>query len=142
MRHIGTLLLAAVLLGCGGGGGGDDGYPTTPGGNNPGGGTGGTGTPSGTPLPNASVNAKASDDGYGSATFAWDPRTVLLQRGGTVTWSNESGTAHTVTFDPATGAPANIATLTGSTSRTFGTAGTFAYECTLHPGMQGTITVR
>ncbi len=67
--------------------------------------------------------------------------TVTLAVGGTVTWS--TGTVgHNVTFSAVTGAPANIATAAStSTARTFTTAGTFPYNCTLHAGMTGTIVV-
>jgi plastocyanin len=49
---------------------------------------------------------------------------------------------HNVTFDAAAGAPANIADRTsGGDSRTFMTAGIFDYQCTIHPGMNGQVTV-
>lgn len=130
------VLLAALALGCGGDSGG---YVTgTP--NDSGGGPGsGTGSPSAS----ATVNARSSDDGYGSATFSYSPANVTIQRGGTVTWSNASNTLHNVTFSPASGAPANAGNYaSASVSRTFNSAGTYNYECTNHPGMGGTVTVQ
>jgi plastocyanin len=137
------VLLAAAVLGCGGGGG--DGYSTGPTGGTNSGGTGGTGGTSGggTAGATASVSTTQTDDGYGSAVFAFSPASVSITRGGTVTWSNESTTLHNVTFTTA-GAPANISNFTstaGAVTRTFATAGTYSYQCTNHAGMNGTVKV-
>ena len=60
--------------------------------------------------------------------------------GSTVKWANNGALPHTVTlggqFDSGILMP-------GQTySRTFGTAGTYNYLCTLHPGMAGTLVVQ
>lgn len=69
------------------------------------------------------------------------PPTLNVRTGGTVTWTFEA-VQHNVTFTNGGGAPANIPnTASGQVSRTFGTAGTFPYDCTLHPGMQGSVVV-
>lgn len=125
MPSIRSLLLGAALvlgsLACGGGGG--DG-PTGPG-------------PGPGPGPNPSPNTVT----LGPSTFS--PTSITIQTGGTVTWSNTSGILHNVTFNPATGAPANVGNhSSGSNSRTFGTAGMFGYQCTLHGGMTGSVTVQ
>lgn len=76
-----------------------------------------------------------------SAASIFSPGTLDITVGQTVTW-NFGPVDHNVMFDPVTGAPANIpATRNASVTRTFGTAGTFPYVCTLHPGMAGTIRV-
>jgi len=49
---------------------------------------------------------------------------------------------HNVTFATVAGAPSNIGNMgSGSSSRQFGTPGTFDDECTLHAGMTGSATV-
>ena len=49
---------------------------------------------------------------------------------------------HNVTFVQAAGAPQNVPTTTTNTaSRTFAAPGTYAYACTLHAGMVGTVNV-
>lgn len=74
-----------------------------------------------------------------SATFS--PSTVSIITGGLVTWAFQS-LEHNVTFAAGTGAPPNIINSSNtSTSRSFATAGIFTYQCTLHPGMTGTVRV-
>ena len=130
-RIAGGILVTILISGaCGGGGGGEG--PTGPSNpNNPGG-------PSGT----VSVSMQAIADGYGSSTYQFNPGQATVVRGGTVTWTNPTGTVHNVTFQTA-GAPSNIADHgSGSNTRTFSNAGTFAYRCTNHAGMEGSITVQ
>ena len=131
------VLLAVVAIGCGGGGGGD-GYTTAPGTGN------GPGTGGGAAAGTASISMQQSDDGYGTAVFSFSPGSVTIAKGGTVTWTNEAGkVAHNVTFAATTGAPANIPNMTsGSTSRSFATSGSYSYQCTNHPGMNGTVSVQ
>ena len=77
----------------------------------------------------------------GNTTQTFTPPTVDIALGGTVTWTFGQLT-HNVTFGGQTGAPANIATMVNSSvPRTFNTAGTFGYNCTVHPGMSGTVVV-
>lgn len=77
----------------------------------------------------------------GAASFA--PTSVTIAVNGTVTWNNTSGITHNVTFNSATGAPSNIADhSSGQNQRTFGTAGTFGFQCTLHGGMTGSVVVQ
>jgi plastocyanin len=72
----------------------------------------------------------------------FQPPQVDITAGGTVTWTFQALT-HNVTFDPgAAGTPANTGDQTNtSVSRTFTTAGTFTYHCTLHAGMNGSVIV-
>jgi len=81
----------------------------------------------------ADVTANTTED--------FTPASVDIADGGTVTWTFLS-LAHNVTFGAQTGAPANIATtMNDSEARTFNTVGTFNYNCTIHPGMSGTVIV-
>jgi plastocyanin len=66
--------------------------------------------------------------------FAFSPSVIHVTVGGTVTWTNKDATAHTVTdlgdaFD--SGSIAADATF----SKTFATAGTFTYHCSIHSMM-------
>lgn len=86
---------------------------------------------------------RSQGDIYGFLTHSFDPTSVTVARGGSVTWSNSSGQVHNVTFAAVAGAPSNIGDhLAGSTSRPFSTAGTFSYSCTNHPEMQAQVVVQ
>lgn len=80
-----------------------------------------------------------------SATGAtFDPDTVKLATGGTVTWSFP-GIPHNVIWDGAAPPGGNIATRSNgdSENRTFPSAGAFAYHCSIHgASMSGRVVVR
>ena len=91
--------------------------------------------PAGPPPMTAAVNATSLD------TFT--PSNVAIGVGGTVTFTF-GDVAHNVFFDNApAGAPDAIAGANANMSqtRTFTTAGTFEYNCHIHPGMKGTVVV-
>ena len=113
-----VLLAAAALAACGGGGDDDTGTGPTP------------------PGPAALV------DTVFMPGDVFSPPSLNLKVGGTV-WFDFPARAHNVIFERKTGAPADIQpTSSRRVSRTFSTAGTFPYDCTLHPGMVGEIVVR
>lgn len=98
------------------------------------GGTDVTVTSAGGPPAAASVAATIN------RTF--NPDSVRIAQGGTVTW-NFASLDHNVVFDDVNGRPANIGTTANAAvARTFGTAGTFEYQCTLHAGMNGKVVVQ
>lgn len=73
---------------------------------------------------------------------AFQPNKVVVGQGGQVTWTF-GATIHNVTFQPTSGAPANISdTYATSVSRTFNSTGNFSYSCTIHAGMNGQVVVR
>ncbi|MGQ0648798.1 MAG: cupredoxin domain-containing protein [Gemmatimonadaceae bacterium] len=77
----------------------------------------------------------------GATTQTFEPDFVAVGRGGSVTWTF-GGLAHNVEFGGTPGAPAGIGNSTNtSVGRTFNTSGTFAYTCTLHANMNGTVLV-
>ena len=95
-----------------------------------------------------------SSDGSGSTTaagaeeerveiveFAYSPDTLTVASGTTVTWENtETGIAHTATSDEDVWTSGTL-NEGDEFSFTFAEAGTFAYFCTIHPDMSGTIVV-
>lgn len=76
--------------------------------------------------------------------IAFTPQRATAARGGTVTFAFGS-VAHNAYFSsaPGGGTPTDItgANSNVSVTRTFSTAGTFTYNCHIHPGMSGTIVV-
>ena len=120
-------VLAIAVAACGGGGG--DGTPTSP------------GAPTSPNTPGGPVGSTATVVASSAGT-TFDPEQVTITRSGSVTW-NFGELAHNVNFGGIAGAPANIGNTTNAqVSRTFGTAGTFPYRCTLHAGMNGTVIVQ
>jgi len=90
-------------------------------------------TAQGDAVPQAMVEANASD--INSWNFA-----ARVPVGGTITWSNQGSQGHSVTssdgsFDSGIVAPGTSATLE------FDSPGVFAYVCTPHPWMKGTVVV-
>ena len=72
---------------------------------------------------------------------AFGPQNITINAGQTVTWRNDDAIAHTTTSDTGLWNSGNLAT--GNTyQRTFSTAGTFTYRCTIHTFMTGTVTVQ
>ena len=113
MRFIIAMTFVALALGCGS----DSTSPPT------------------TPPSQVQVNATPS--------ITFDPSQTEVAVGGTVTFAFGS-VPHNVFFSPQTGAPADIPGTNANVSmaRTFPTAGTYGYDCHIHPGMHGTIVVR
>lgn len=95
---------------------------------------GGTGSGGGTSPSTATVTTPGN-------TFS--PAAVTLATGGTVTWQFTGSTRHNVTFNGAAPAGGNIPDTDAgaSVARTFGTAGTYTYQCTRHSGMTGQVIV-
>jgi plastocyanin len=83
--------------------------------------------------------ALAADRSVAISGFSFSPRTVTVNVGDTVTWTNSDAQAHTATSGSAwnTGDIANGE----SASITFSTAGTYDYICAIHPTMTGTVVV-
>lgn len=73
-----------------------------------------------------------------NTTFS--PAAVTITAGGTVRWTNnDAGLQHNTTSSGNWASP-NL-NQNQTFEHTFPTAGTFSYSCTLHAGMNGTVTV-
>jgi plastocyanin len=92
------------------------------------------GTP-GAPAPPAPMTASVN-----LAGGRFTPATVTVAVGGTVTWTNGDGSQHNVTANA--GAFKSPTLAAGAVfSFKFTTPGTYAYNCTFHGGMNGTVIV-
>ena len=125
----GGLILVLTAVSCGGGG---DGGVTPP-------------PPPPPPPPACPANTFC----MGASSFS--PTTRSVAGGTTVTWQNNSGVTHNVTWNNAAGSNAALAGdgtgdigdfSSGSHTRLFNTAGTYGFGCTIHAGMNGSLTVQ
>lgn len=91
-------------------------------------------------APSAAAST-VSGDAVSIANLSFEPAAITVSVGTTVTWTNTDSASHTVTADDGSFKSDTLAT--GATfSQTFATAGTFAYHCSIHSSMTGTVTVR
>lgn len=105
-------------------------------------------TPSASPVASPDAAARANDDGKAATgaqavqihNFSFGPGTLTIPAGTIVTWTNLDSVAHTATADNGAFNSGNIAP-NDSFSFRFDTPGTYVYNCSYHPSMQGTIVV-
>jgi plastocyanin len=130
---VGIVALSALLAGCGSDA--DTSSPTTT-------------SESGTDHREHAVDIK---------TFQFDPKTIEVEVGDTVTWTNNDAIVHTVTSGTREYDPADSGRVTktnksgqfdeeldgkGSTAEaTFDEPGTYHYFCDRHPGMEADVEV-
>ncbi len=69
------------------------------------------------------------------------PPEVTVAAGDTVTWTNEDTVGHDVTGDSFSSGDSGGLQNGDTFKFTFKKAGTFDYVCTVHPGMEGSVTV-
>lgn len=92
--------------------------------------------------------AHAANTGVSMLNFSFSPDPVVVTVGDAITWSNSSGLTHTTTNgvrgSPSAGNVWNHVVSNGGSSPavTFNTAGTFQYFCSIHFGMDGSVTVQ
>ena len=80
----------------------------------------------------------------GATTFV--PASATATKNTAVVWVNTSGIVHNVVFDnpPAAVVGGDIGNMdaNATASRTFATAGVYPFHCTIHSGMNGSLTVQ
>ena len=88
----------------------------------------------------ASQGAPAADAGVQIDQYAFLPQRITVKPGTTVTWTNEDDAPHTIASSAKVFKSRPLDT-GDKFSFTFTTPGTYAYFCSLHPQMTGTVTV-
>jgi len=87
----------------------------------------------------------ASSSGGGVAikmqNIAFDPKAVTVKVGQKITWTNDDSTDHNVTANSGADFKSDNFGKGGTFSFTPTKAGTIKYVCTIHPGMDATLTV-
>jgi plastocyanin len=130
------ILAATCLAACGGSGGG-----------------GSTGVTNPPPGPTGGGNPPASTNQVALGESSFQPANITVTKGTTVTWSwptcDDPGgygygygscVTHNILFDDGTTSGSQS---TGAFTRTFATAGTYNYHCTIHgPAMSGQVIVQ
>jgi plastocyanin len=94
--------------------------------------------------------ARAADTGISKAKiyrveihgFAFSPKTLSVPVGARVTWTNSDDEPHVVTSAGSVFTSSKALDTGDSFSTTFQKPGTYAYYCSIHPMMVGTIIVQ
>jgi plastocyanin len=106
-----------------------------------------------TSTPNSTSNTSASDNNIismvssGDEGYLYEPDTIQVNAGDTVTWTNTDDALHTVTSGSGTDENMGAEFDSGMMStgkifeHTFGAAGEFLYFCIIHPDMIGKVLV-
>ena len=98
--------------------------------------------PAPSPMPSgSSITVSIVAGSSTMTTTAYAPNPITVSVGGSVTWTNNDSTTHTSTANGGAWSSGSIAP-GGQFSRTFPSAGVFAYHCAIHPGMVGTVTAQ
>jgi plastocyanin len=84
------------------------------------------------------VAVKAAPGSVQMRDFSFSPATITVNAGESVTWVNAGEEPHNAVGDNFSTALLDAGK---SGSKSFATAGTFAYICTVHPQMKGTVKV-
>jgi plastocyanin len=95
-----------------------------------------------TPVISPSRTASVSDNTITIVKNTFRPANMTVNVGSTVRWLNSDDHPHRIEFaDKAFSTSAFLLGSSQSFSQRFDRAGTYDYDCTIHPYMQGTITV-
>jgi plastocyanin len=94
----------------------------------------------------ASTPGTTAGGGAGGAqvvlkNLAFDPATVTIKAGESVTWTNQDAMNHTVVADKGEFKSSDLGQGATFTFK-FDKAGTYAYHCSIHPSMKATVVVQ
>ena len=96
-------------------------------------------TPSNTNAVSNPTSAALAPNSVSIMNFSFNPGTLTIKTGDTVTWTNNDSTTHTIKSATFNSGDLNQ----GDTFKfTFNVPGTFNYSCGIHPTMTGTIIVQ
>lgn len=74
--------------------------------------------------------------------FAFSPASLSVAAGDTVNWTNNDSVTHTVTSDTGTELQSPGINQNGTYQHVFQSTGVFAYHCTIHTTMHGSVTAQ
>ena len=120
---IAVLTTGALVAGCGSSGGGSSSSSSTP-----------ASTTSAPASSGGTIQVKMQN-------IAFSPTQVTAKVGQTIKWTNDDTVDHNVVATKGATFKSKNFGSGGTFSAKLDKAGTITYVCTIHPGMQGTITV-
>lgn len=97
-----------------------------------------------------STSCRKSDEnnGQGNTNYSvkilaaqFDPATITMIPGATITWTNVDTDMHSVISDDATSFTSGPQSIGGTFSFTPTVTGTYTYHCGIHPAVKGTLNV-
>ena len=101
----------------------------------------GTGpTAYGAPASTVATTTAATANAATIKGFSFQPDVLKVKVGTKVTWTNDDTVAHTVTGDTNSFASGELRP-GSSFSFTFTRPGTYAYHCSIHPSMHGSVVI-
>lgn len=128
MKQIGSIVVVAMLsvfIACGGGGGGGGGIVSPP------------------PPPPPPPPTTCPDFTLCMRSSFFEPTTITIAKGTTVSFQNNSGVDHNIVFDNTTSGASDVGPISsGTVVRQINTTGAFGVHCLIHAGMKATITVQ
>jgi plastocyanin len=96
-------------------------------------------------LGNAKLNQIVDPSGSANTvnikSYSFQPATLSVPAGTTVTWHNQDNAQHTVTSDIKGLFDSGAIAAGKKFTYTFTAPGSYSYHCSIHPGMKGTIVV-
>ena len=98
-------------------------------------------SPTPDPAPAGSTTVTIVNGASTLSSTAYSPNPITVSVGATVSWLNSDSTTHNSTSTSGVWASPSLAP-GRRFNFTFTSAGTFPYQCTIHPNMVGTVTVQ
>jgi len=93
------------------------------------------------PTGSKGVTTPGANEVWIQSSMAFDPSTITVTTGTTITWTNKDAIGHSVTSDNGV-FDSGILNPNETFSYTFNTAGTFAYHCKVHSSMTASVIVK
>jgi plastocyanin len=131
MKRLLTLLLACTALVAAGCGGDDEEEPAPAG--------GGAATQEDTGS--GSAESSGGPVAISMKNFQFDPKAATVKVGQTVTWTNDDSAPHNAVDEKGGAFKSELFNKGETYEFTAEKAGKIDYVCTIHPGMEGTLTV-
>ena len=73
--------------------------------------------------------------------FAFNPRTITIQKGESIIWTNEDSVKHSIVSDSGNEIASDSISKGEIYEHTFNNVGTYSYYCGIHPSMKGEVVV-